>query len=335
MKIEPGLSDKMESGLSDPPDSPSMERVGVAWLERVEASRAEERAALEAILVEHLNEQKRVRRGKNWFRLFIALYLLAIFWVSTADQWRDVDLQALPHKKHTAVVNVRGPILAATNNSADNIIKGLNKAFADPDTAGVVVRINSPGGSPVQAGQVYDEMVRLRQKFPNIPFFAALEDLCASGGYYIAAAAPFIYADKATLVGSIGVIMQGFGFQETLNKLGMESRLLSSGKNKAFLSPFAPLDPSEKAHAQQMLDKIHRQFMDAVRKGRGERLRTWKTELFEGLLWTGEEAVELGLVDGLGSLAWIAREQVKQERIVDFSHKNDWLSRVSKEMGID
>ncbi|MBF0161462.1 MAG: S49 family peptidase [Magnetococcales bacterium] len=312
----------------------SADRVGIEWLERVEASRSEERAALESILVEHLKEQKRLRWGKNAFRLFIALYLLAVLWVGTVDLWRNVDLQSVHHRKHTAVVEIRGPIQANTNNSADNIIKGLNKAFEDVNTAGVVLRINSPGGSPVQSGQVYDEMMRLRQKFPKMPFYAALEDLCASGGYYIAAAAPFIYADKATLVGSIGVILQGFGFQETLNKLGVESRQLTAGKNKAFLSPFGPLDEAAKGHAQTLLDTIHKQFVEAVRKGRGERLRTWKAELFAGLIWTGEEAVELGLVDGLGSVAWLAREQIKETRMVDFTQKNDWLSRVSKEMGI-
>ncbi len=328
------MINKQEPGLSDFPTPLSSDRVDLEWLERVEASRAEERAALEAILVEHLKEQKRVRRGKGWFRVFIALYLLAVFWVSTADQWHGVELQSTSHKKQTAMVDIRGPILVATNNSADNIIKGLTKAFEDPNTAGVILRINSPGGSPVQAGQVYDEILRLRKRFPDMPFYAALEDLCASGGYYIAAAVPFLYADKATLVGSIGVIMQGFGFQETLNKLGMESRLLTSGKNKAFLNPFGPVDDSEKAHAQTLLDQIHLQFVEAVRKGRGERLKPGKIELFEGLIWTGEEAVKLGLIDGLGSAAWIAREQIKQERIVDFTQKNDWMSRVSKELGV-
>ncbi|MBF0461742.1 MAG: S49 family peptidase [Magnetococcales bacterium] len=323
---EPEISRSASASLPD--DSP-------AWLERVEASRAAERATLEAILMEHLREQKRTRWAKNGFRLFIALFLAAVFWINTADQWRAVELESIPHKKHTAVVDIRGPILAGTNNSADNIIKGLTKAFENPNTAGVVLRINSPGGSPVQSGQVYDEMVLLQKRFPAIPLYAALEDLCTSGGYYIAAAAPLIYADKATLVGSIGVILQGFGFQETLNKLGIESRQITSGKNKAFLNPFGPVDEAEKSHAQKLLDSVHQQFIHAVRKGRGERLKTGQAELFEGLVWTGEEAVDLGLIDGLGSTVWIAREQVKQERIVNFTHKNDWLSRLSKEMGID
>ena len=306
------------------------------WLEHAEVSRAEERKVLEAILEKNLKEQARARRGKNWFRLFIAIYLLALLWLGNADQWHNVELKSLStDKKHTAVIDIHGPIMAATTYSADNIIKGLNKAFKDPDTAGVIVSINSPGGSPVQAGQIYDEMQRLRLSFPNMPFYAALEDICASGGYYIAAAAPKIYADKATLVGSIGVIIQGFGFQETLNKLGIESRLLTAGKNKAFLNPFSPMAEDEKAHAQTLLHKIHQQFIKAVRTGRGDRLKERKTDLFEGLVWTGEEAVGLGLVDGLGSTAWIAREQIKHAKIVNFTHKSDWLTRMSKQMGVD
>lgn len=306
-----------------------------SWWERAEASRARERKVLEAILTENLREQKRTRQGKNWFRLFIALYLLVLLWIGNADQWQNVELESLSKSdKHTAVVDIFGPILASTSYSAEHIIKGLTKAFEDPETAGVILRINSPGGSPVQAGQVYDAIRGLRQRFPNIPFYAALEDMCASGGYYIASAASMIYADKASLVGSIGVIMQGFGFQETLNKLGMESRLLTAGKNKAFLNPFVAVDAAEKAHAQVLLDKIHRQFIVAVRQGRGERLKTSKAEMFEGLIWTGEQAVDLGLVDGLGSTAWIAREKIKQKTIVNFSHKDDWLSRMSKQMGV-
>ncbi|WP_130471002.1 signal peptide peptidase SppA [Candidatus Magnetaquicoccus inordinatus] len=321
-----------EEGDSSPKSS--IEQLGLAWLERAEQSRAEERAALQAILGEQLNEQKRQRRHKNLFRLFLALYLLALLWAGTADQWRSVELKSMPHKKFTAVVDIRGPIMAATNTSADNIIKGLYKAFEDPNSAGVIVRINSPGGSPVQSGQIYEEMTRLRARFPNKPFYAALEDLCASGGYYVAAAAPLIYADRASLVGSIGVILQGFGFQETLNKLGIESRLLTSGKNKAFLNPFAAVDSSEKSHAQSLLDKIHKQFIEAVRKGRGDRLKDSQAELFEGLIWTGEEAVQLGLVDGIGSTEWIARELIKQEKIVNFTQKGDWLTRISREMGM-
>ena len=327
-KKEPEFS---EQNLDQEPDSKE-----VGWWQRVEASRAEERETLEMIAKESLEEQKRSRRGKNWFRSFIALYLLALLWIGHADQWGDVELDSFSSgKKHTAVVDIQGPIMAGTTYSAHRVIEGLTEAFEDPNTAGVIVRINSPGGSPVQSGQIYDEMLRLQKRFPNIPLYAALEDLCASGGYYIAAGAPQIYADKATLVGSIGVILQGFGFEESMKKLGIESRLLTSGKNKAFLNPFGPLNPEEKAHAQTLLDKIHQQFIEAVQKGRGERLKTQKTEMFDGLVWTGEEAIELGLIDGLGSAAWIARDLIKQEKIINFTHKSDWLTRMSKQMGIN
>lgn len=323
--------DKQEPAFSEEPSSETQEK---KWWAHIEASRAEERRVLEVIVGAHLKEEKRARYGKNGFRLFIAFYLLALLWIGNADQWHDVALNP-EDSKHTAIVDIQGPILAATHNSADTIIKGLTKAFEDPDTAGVILRINSPGGSPVQAGQVYDAIQRLQKRFPDTPFFAALEDLCASGGYYIAAAAPLIFADKATLVGSIGVILQGFGFQETLKKLGMESRVMTAGKNKAFLSPFLPMNPTDKRHAQALLDKIHAQFIEAVRQGRGDRLKTSETELFEGLIWTGEEAVTLGLVDGLGSAAWIAREKIQHKRIVQFTEKDDWLTRMSQKMGAD
>ena len=333
-KQEPEFSNP-ELGDNAAPHSDNNVNQVEDWWVHMEASRAEERKALEAILQQNLKEQRWGRRGKNWFRLFIALYLLVLLWVSNADTLQDVQLQGLSEDtQHTAVVDIRGPIMADTLYSADNIIKGLTEAYEDPDTAGIVVRINSPGGSPVQSGEIYDEIKRLQQLHPKIPIYAALEDLCASGGYYIAASLPTIYADKATLVGSIGVILQGFGLEETLKKLGIESRLLTAGKNKAFLNPFGPMDSAEKAHANKLLSTIHKQFIEAVRQGRGERLKTRKTEMFEGLIWTGEEAVELGLVDGLGSAKWIAREQIKHEKIVDFTHKHDWITKMSKQMGI-
>ena len=306
-----------------------------AYWAHLEASRVEERKALVSILEHNLKEQKRARWSKNGFRIFIALYLVVFLWFVRADAWREVGFQDFAAgEKHVAVVDIRGPIMAATTYSADHIIKGLRRAFGHAGTVGVIVRINSPGGSPVQAGRVYDEVMRLRRRHPDTPVYAALEDLCASGGYYIAASFPTIYADKASLVGSIGVILQGFGLQEMLDKLGVESRLLTSGKNKAFLNPFGPLDPDEKAHAQQLLRNIHTQFVQAVRQGRGDRLKTSMTELFEGLVWTGEEAVTLGLVDGLGSADWIAREKLQQTTLKNFTYEQDWLSRMGKEVGI-
>ena len=323
--------DKMEPEFSV--DMPPAESLG--WFEKMEASRLEERRVLEGILHANFKEQQKNRRGRNWFRLFIAAYLVVLLVMGAASDLADVELDTIGGgKPHTAVVDILGPIAAGKPFSADHVIKGLTRAFKDPDTKGVILRINSPGGSPVQAGQIYDELGRLQKRYPNKPLYAALEDLCASGGYYIAAAAPKIYADKATLVGSIGVVMQGFGLEETLKKVGVESRLLTAGRNKAFLNPFAPWNPEEKKHAQGLLKKIHLQFINAVRKGRGKRLKTWKTDLFEGLMWTGEEAVELGLVDGLGSAAWIARELIKADRLVAFTDKEEWFDRLAKRFGL-
>ncbi|MBF0382746.1 MAG: S49 family peptidase [Magnetococcales bacterium] len=295
----------------------------------MEANRAAERQVLESLLQENTLEKKRSRMWKNLFRLFIVLYLVFIAWHSVNGEWSAEDMEGLTASSgHTAVVSVMGPIMPATPYSAENIIQGLVNAFEDPDTKGVILRINSPGGSPVQAGQIYDAMLLLRKRNPTIPVYAALEDLCASGGYYIAASAPNIYADKASLVGSIGVIMQGFGLEKAMDKLGVESRQLTSGKNKSFMSPFAPVDPKESAHAKSLLQRIHKQFIKAVKQGRGDRLKPGDQDLFEGLVWTGDQAVKLGLVDGLGSPSYIARTKIGAKRMVDFTYKGDWFSRM-------
>ncbi|MBF0613828.1 MAG: signal peptide peptidase SppA [Magnetococcales bacterium] len=299
-------------------------------MQQLEANRLRERAVLERLLLANLAEQKRARRAKNWFRVFIAGYLLLLVWLGHGGGEMPNLNQLSVHRKHVALVKLDGVILDQLPASAETVIKGLRDAFAHPDTEGVILRINSPGGSPVQAGQIYDELLRLQKHHAEIPVYAALEDLCASGGYYVAAAVPKIYADKATLVGSIGVMMQGFGVQQALEKLGVESRLLTAGKHKGFLDPFSPVNPAEKQHAQTLLNRIHDQFIKAVEAGRGDRLKASREELFQGLIWTGEDAVRLGLVDGLGSVSWIARQLIKNERIVDFTDKEDLLLRLSK-----
>ncbi|MEO5332755.1 MAG: S49 family peptidase [Magnetococcus sp. YQC-5] len=298
------------------------------WLQMVETSRARERLILEQLLLANLEEQQKTRRSKNWFRFFVAAYLLFLIWINI---FQDIDWPTLAVKrKHVALVDVRGPIMEAMPGGADMVIQGLQEAFEHSDTEGVILRINSPGGSPVQAGQIYDEVVRLQKRYPDIPLYAALEDICASGGYYVASAVPKIYADKASMVGSIGVLMQGFGFQQTLDKLGMESRQMTAGKHKAFLDPFQPVDSGQKQHAQGLLNRIHEQFIKAVETGRGGRLKAGRDELFQGLIWTGEDAVKLGLVDGLGSASWIARQLIKNEHMVDFTQKEDLLTRITK-----
>jgi protease IV len=209
---------------------------------------------------------------------------------------------------------------------------GLQAAFKNPGTRGVVLRINSPGGSAVQAGQIFHEARRLRAKYPNIPLYAVVEEVAASGGYYVAVAADRIYVDRASLVGSIGVIMDGFGFTGTMDKLGIERRVITSGTNKAFLDPFSPLMESQRQVATAMLDDIHRQFIEAVKQGRGERIRP-TPDMFSGLVWNGDKAVELGLADSIGNLDFVAREVVKAEELVDFTPRENIAERFARKLG--
>ena len=244
--------------------------------------------------------------------------------------WRRQD--GFTSGKHTALVDVVGVIDPKGDASADRITESLQNAFKNKNTQGVILRINSPGGSPVQAGIIYDEIRRLRGIYPNVPMYAVVEDICASGGYYIAAAADKIYVDKASIIGSIGVIMDGWGFTGTMEKLGVERRALTSGENKAFLDPFSPVDEKQKRHAQSMLDEIHKQFIDVVRKGRGKRLKE-SPDIFSGLLWTGARSVELGLSDGFGSVDFVAREVIKAEDVLDYTKKQDFTERFAKRFG--
>lgn len=300
---------------------------------QMEQNRAAERKMLETLFSDYLLEQRRARRGRNLFRFFVAAGLIFLLWTKVDGSWSGGELESLTGSAgHTAVVDIQGPIMPGTVYSADHIIRGLTEAFEDPNTRGVILRINSPGGSPVQAGQVYDAVVYLRERFSHIPVYAALEDICASGGYYIAASAPTIYADKASMVGSIGVVLQGFGLEKAIEKLGVEQRQLTAGRHKAFLNPFAPVNPQEEAHAQELLRRVHAQFIRAVKQGRGDRLQTQTPDIFEGLIWTGDQAVKLGLVDGLGSAAWIARTQIKAKQMVTYTYKGDWLSRMGWEI---
>jgi len=275
-----------------------------------------------------LKEQRRARRWGIFFKLLFFAYLTFI--IAMVVDWRGPD--GLGAGKHTALVDVVGVIDAKGDASADRVTEALQNAFKNKNTVGVILRINSPGGSPVQAGIIYDEIRRLRGIYPNIPMYAVVEDICASGGYYIAAAADKIYVDKASIVGSIGVIMDGWGFTGTMEKLGVERRVLTSGENKAFLDPFAPADEKQKRHAQSMLDDIHKQFIDVVKKGRGKRLKE-TPDIFSGLLWTGDKSVELGLADALGSVDYVAREVVKAEEIFDFTKKQDITERFARRFG--
>ena len=290
-----------------------------------------ERAVLERIALRALDEQ---RRSRQWGALFKLLWL--VFWflvLASVMGWIGRgDKDAAVSGRHTAVVDLEGIIAPEGRASADRIIRGLDRAFKDPDTQGVVLLINSPGGSPVQAGYIYDEMQRLRKKYPKVPLYAVVEDLCASGGYYVAAAADRIYVDKASLVGSIGVIISSFGFTGAMDKLGIERRAYTAGENKDFLDPFAPENPEQRAHAQKMLEEIHQQFIKAVRDGRGTRLKE-TPEIFSGLVWTGERSIQLGLADALGSAQSVARDVIQAEKIVDYTPEENVFDTLSRRFG--
>jgi protease-4 len=278
---------------------------------------------------EFLQEQRSQRRWSVFFKALLALYLFSFLAIYISGQWQNSGFGG---EKHTALIDIQGVIAMESDANADYIASGLRAAFEDKNTAGVIVRINSPGGSPVQSGYINDEIRRLREKYPEIPLYAVIGDLCASGGYYIASAADKIYADKASLVGSIGVIMSGFGFVESIKKLGVERRVRHAGESKAFLDPFSPQKEEELAHVDRLLDDVYQQFIDTVKQGRGDRL-VKDDKIFSGLIWTGEQSLELGLVDELGSAGYVAREVIGVEDIVDFTFRENYLDRFASSLG--
>jgi len=287
-----------------------------------------DRDILEKVALAAVHEQRRARRWGIFFKLLLFVYLFALLFIGMG--WFSKK-DGLPGR-HTALVEVRGVIAANGAASADNIIAGLQEAFKDKGTQGVILRINSPGGSPVQAGYINDEIRRLRAKYPKIPIYAVVEDICASGGYYVAVATDKIYVDKASIIGSIGVLMDGFGFTGLMDKLGIERRLLAAGENKGFLDPFSPIRESQKEYAEQMLADIHQQFISVVRQGRGKRLKE-TPEMFSGLLWIGQKSIELGLADAMGSVDYVARDVIKAEDIVDFTPRENIAERVARKFG--
>jgi protease IV len=287
-----------------------------------------ERGALERLLFAHVQEQRRTRRWGIFFKFlgFFWLFLLIVIIAShEGSDFRHVGA-------HTALIDLQGEIGVSDGIVADDVITALDNAFEDKQTKGVVLRINSPGGSPVQAGEINDEIRRLRAKYKRIPVYAVVDDICASGGYYIAVAADKIFVDKASIVGSIGVLMDGFGFTGTMKKVGIDRRLLTAGRNKGFLDPFSPLKPDDVARAKQMLDEIHGQFIKVVRQGRGKRLKD-DPDLFTGLVWSGTKSIELGLADGLGSVNYVAREVIHAEDIVDFTPEEGLAERLARRLG--
>lgn len=288
-----------------------------------------ERTVLEKLVFATVQEQRAHRRWSIFFKIFSLLIVLFALWVFY-DYNNMGDTETLG--RHTALIDISGEIESEGAGSAAVVIPALDKAFSDSGSVAVVLHINSPGGSPVQAGMIVDEILRLRKGYPDKPLYVVVDEMCASGGYYIAAAADRIYVNKASVVGSIGVLMDGFGFTGAMEKVGVERRLLTAGENKGFMDPFSPLSEKHKAHAQNMLNEIHQQFIAVVRAGRGKRLKE-TPETFSGLFWTGARAVEMGLADDFGTVDSVARDIVKAEDIVDYTQHEGLPERVLKKFG--
>ncbi len=314
---------------SQPPETPGADN-------RPAASRVDpepgftpgwERATFEKLMFATLEEQRRARRWRNFTRLAWLAFFVFLLWTLSGRGAPSTD-KSLPH---TAVIEIKGEIDSEGDASAETVVAAMRSAFEDAGAQAVVLLINSPGGSPVQAGIISDEIKRLRAKHKK-PVYAVVEESCASAAYYIAAAADRIFVDKASIVGSIGVLMDGFGFTGLMDKLGVERRLMTAGENKGFLDPFSPQTEKHRAFAQAMLDQVHQQFIDTVKAGRGKRLKE-TPELFTGLFWTGQQAIEMGLADQLGNLDFVAREIVKAEDLVDYTRRDNVAERLAKKFG--
>ncbi len=288
------------------------------------------RELVEKLASDALIERRRARRWGIFFKLLTFAYLVFVLLALFPDDWSDT---AMGKESHTALVELDGVIAADEKASADNVVEGLRDAFEDEHTKAVILRINSPGGSPVQSSDIYKEILRLREKYPDIPLYAVVSDMCASGGYYVAAAADKIYVNESSVIGSIGVLMNSFGFVDAMNDLGIERRLMTAGEHKGILDPFSPLSEFDKEHAARLLSDLHHTFIAAVKAGRGDRLKGDDAQLFSGLFWSGEEGIALGLADALGSAGYVAREVVGAETLVDFTAKEDPFERLAKRLG--
>jgi protease-4 len=322
------MTDSQLPSGSTPDDSANAPGVGPRADAATPTSGASwERATLEKLAMATLIEQRQARRWRNGIRIAWLVFLVLLVWFG----WERGGAPADVSKPHTAVIEIKGEIAAGGEASAELIVSSLRSALEDSGTQGIVLLINSPGGSPVQAGIINDEIHRLKAKYKK-PIYAVVEETCASAAYYIAVAADKIYVDKASIVGSIGVLMDGFGFTGLMDKLGVERRLMTAGENKGFLDPFSPQTDKQRAFAQTMLNQIHQQFIGAVKTGRGARLKE-TPETFSGLIWTGQQAVEMGLADQLASLDYVAREVIKAEELVDYTRRDNVAERLVKRFG--
>jgi protease-4 len=310
---------------------PSVERTQTASENVVNSKSTQgldwERATLEKLAFAALNEQRAARRWRNFTRLAWLLFFAVVGWTLFSRSAPNTD----PSAPHTAVVEIKGEIASGGEASAELIVAAMRGALEDRGSQALVLLINSPGGSPVQAGIINDEITRLKALHKK-PVYVVVEESCASAAYYVAAAADKIFVDKASIVGSIGVLMDGFGFTGLMEKLGVERRLMTAGTNKGFLDPFSPQTEAQRVYAQTMLNQIHQQFIDVVKKGRGARLKE-TPEMFSGLFWTGQQAVEMGLADGLATLDQVARDVVKAEDIVDYTRRENFAERLAKRFG--
>lgn len=289
-----------------------------------------ERELLEKLATESLREQRRKRRWGVFFKLIGVVYigvLISMFFYDYSSE------ETSSRGRHAALVDLQGVIASDSPASAERMVRSLKSAFENDESVAVIMRINSPGGSPVQAGLINDEMKRLKAKYPEKPLYVVVEEICASGGYYVAAAADKIYVNKASLVGSIGVLMNGFGFVDTMDMLGVERRLITAGTNKGFLDPFTASNPDQVKYAQKMIGEIHEQFIQVVREGRGERLKE-DGDTFSGLVWTGERSLELGLADELGSIGSVVRDVIQVEDVIDYTEEDSVAERFAKRFGV-
>jgi protease-4 len=288
-----------------------------------------EKQALESLLNENLKDKRGERRWKTiWRVIWLGLFLFAAY--TFLNPFKNKSSSVLG--KHTALVNIQGEIASNTPANASDVNSALQAAFENPDSVGVILKINSPGGSPVQSGMIHDEVLRLRKEYPKKHLYVVVEDICASGGYYIAVAGEKIYVDKASLVGSIGVIMSGFGFTGLMDKVGVERRVITAGDNKDMMDPFAKQNPKNKEALQEMINQVHQQFIDVVKQGRGEKLQK-NDELFTGMVWNGARSIELGLTDELGTIDFVAKEVIGQKDIIDYSQTENVAERIAKRFG--
>lgn len=290
-----------------------------------------ERNLVENLAQDALREKRRSRRWGIFFKSLTFAYLVALLVLWFPDKWSWSE-NAMTPKQHTAVVDLSGVIASGEPAGADNVVEGLRDAFEDKNTKGIILRINSPGGSPVQSSYIYREIKRLREKYPDTPLYAVVSDVCASGGYYVAAAADRIYVNESSVVGSIGVLMSSFGAVDLMDKLGVERRLMTAGENKGILDPFSDFSEGQRDHVSRILEQLHQEFIAAVKEGRGDRLKV-NEQMFSGLFWSGKESVELGLADAFASAGQVARDVIEAEEIVNFTPEENLWERLASRVG--